>query len=472
MYDRTFAADVALSSALVAAAANLEAKGDPASLEEARDLYRRAWEAGEPLAGPAYARCVDRISMLSGLPGPYGTFRSEVDGIVLMPWTDPAITDEERRALGLPNRGILRQEIVEENRQRGARLGEKTGLPQGVEWLPVWRPWTTAELLARNEAEGRPVWRDGEDLVFTYRGEADAVELMGGLHTFMWRVHGSNLWAVGTRSRALDEATISYCFRLDRSGESVFSLDRSNVWCGPLAPKPPRRAQQLEGAVLRENFPSHELEQERFVTVYIPPRWSRRDESWLAFATDGFVPADVVEPLILDGGLPPIILVGVASATDSVQRGAEYLGLGRPIFESHMRFFTDEVFTWLGKTLDLALPPARCIVSGFSNGGAFAIWAGIRRPDRFGHVLAFSVAGSDPPLILEWGAGSRPTFQLTAGTLEVFRSNTLGWARRLTDAGVICRHEELVFGHDPLLWELAFVNGLQRLATRLDGRAP
>jgi len=43
---------------------------------------------------------------------------------------------------------------------------------------------------------------------------------------------------------------------------------------------------------------------------------------------------------------------------------------------------------------------------------------------------------------------------LAAGTLEAgFRQSTRDWAKRLGRAGLPCRHEEWIGGHDDLWWE-------------------
>jgi len=52
---------------------------------------------------------------------------------------------------------------------------------------------------------------------------------------------------------------------------------------------------------------------------------------------------------------------------------------------------------------------------------------------------------------------------LVAGALEVFRGTTAAWRDALDRCGIPVRHLELIAGHDPALWDIAFIAGLQRL---------
>jgi predicted esterase len=96
------------------------------------------------------------------------------------------------------------------------------------------------------------------------------------------------------------------------------------------------------------------------------------------------------------------------------------------------------------------------VSAGFSNGAVWAIAAGQRHPDVFGGVAAFS-AGNVPRRISGRARSAGIRHYLAAGTLEPgFRRATGEWADRLARAGLPCRHEEWIGGHDHIWWEQQF----------------
>jgi enterochelin esterase-like enzyme len=123
-------------------------------------------------------------------------------------------------------------------------------------------------------------------------------------------------------------------------------------------------------------------------------------------------------------------------------------------FGAHLRFVTDEVIPWAGERFGPV--DGSWIASGYSNGACWAINAAQRRPDVFGAVAAFS-AGLVPHRITGAARAAAVRHYLAAGTLERgFRRSTGDWAERLRRAGLPCRHEEWVGGHDNLWWERQF----------------
>ena len=68
-------------------------------------------------------------------------------------------------------------------------------------------------------------------------------------------------------------------------------------------------------------------------------------------------------------------------------------------------------------------------------------------------MAAFSV-GVVPRQISGASRSARVRRYMAAGTLEPgFRRSTREWADRLQRAGLPCRHEEWIGGHDQLWWE-------------------
>ena len=194
------------------------------------------------------------------------------------------------------------------------------------------------------------------------------------------------------------------------------------------------------------------------MTVYRPPGPACRLPGCIladGASARGF--AQVLEPAILAGTVPPVVLVGVHNAVDPGRpwpdrRSQEYLpGRNRRRFGAHLRFVTDEVIPWAASQHGAA--EGSWVSSGFSNGGAWAVAAAQRRPDVFGAVAAFSV-GVVPRQLSGAARTAGVRHYLAAGTLETgFRRATRQWAERLQRAGLPCLYQEWVGGHDPFWWD-------------------
>jgi enterochelin esterase-like enzyme len=230
------------------------------------------------------------------------------------------------------------------------------------------------------------------------------------------------------------------------------------VWRGPRAPAAIAATEMLSGTVEEHTIDGTALRAPRQVSVYRPPG----DDGPLP----GCVLADgqsarsfarILEPAILAGNVPPVLLVGVHNAAEPGRlwpdrRGQEYLpGRNLRRFNAHLQFVTGEVIPWAADRFGAADGP--WVAAGFSNGGAWAIAAAQRRPDVFPAVAAFSV-GVVPQRLTSRARAARVRHFLAAGTLEAgFRWATGQWAQRLRRAGLPCRYREWVGGHDDLWWE-------------------
>jgi enterochelin esterase-like enzyme len=134
------------------------------------------------------------------------------------------------------------------------------------------------------------------------------------------------------------------------------------------------------------------------------------------------------------------------------RRSQEYIaGLNRRRFAAHLQFVTGEVIPWVAAHAGAADGP--WVAAGCSNGAAWAIGAAQRRPDIFPAVAAFS-AGVVPNQLTRGSRMARVRHYLAAGLLEAdFRTSTREWAQRLERAGLPCRYQEWVGGHDNLWWD-------------------
>ncbi len=232
----------------------------------------------------------------------------------------------------------------------------------------------------------------------------------------------------------------------------------------------PARAQSPEpapdGRVERVSIPSKALAAERGATVYLPPGWTAGGSYPVVYMADGQAAGAVLkilDPMIREGRLPPLILVGLHAAPDGNQRHREYLPdftrPGAPDFDVHMRFFVNEVMPAVEKRYGASTRPTERLLLGFSDGAAWAIATSLRRPRDFPRVAAFSLGWAQVGLPSE--AGARPKFFLGYGTDEgPFRFQTQNFASAARSSGYDVRLSVRKGRHGQALWEPMYADAL------------
>lgn len=427
-------------------------------VERACALARRSWREGHEGGGPLYARATDLLFNLRGEPQRYGTLVYVRHGEKVLQPVDPMASDEERAQLGLESLAALRQQIAAHNHRLAVDLAATTGLPDGVDVRRVWRDDIPAELLRQRDTGGAPVWRDGEDLVFVWESEAEEVSLTGGLQLPLWRLGTSDVWVLRLRIRELDRAIVSHGFLATTGGQTRYA-GGDGCWRGPQAPPAPTTVSRLAGQVIKTERPGPEGIAPRPVWVYRPPNHVAGLEYPVVYLADGRMTpslAAILEAAILDGRMPPTVVVGVASGRQGGEdiRNDEYIPGRHPArFEAHRAFFVEAVARWAESDHGAAKSRGQRSVFGVSSGATFALTMGLRHPERFGRVIAFSV-GVVPVVPHRWSTAPVPTHYLAAGKLEEgFRATTASWAGHVREAGGKCVHVEVVSGHDYRMWE-------------------
>lgn len=174
--------------------------------------------------------------------------------------------------------------------------------------------------------------------------------------------------------------------------------------------------------------------------------------SWPAFAL-------AVLPGMQRGDVPPAVLVGVHNSPE--KRAEEYLaGLEPARFEAHAEFFCQTVVGRIRAELGTSAEPRDNAVFGVSNGGAFAVAMGLRHPEIFGQVIAFSVARSPAaPEVPASKTRPLPRCYLAAGndaSEKMFRRHTAAFAKVLKRHGADCVWQLREGGHDIGFWRREF----------------
>jgi enterochelin esterase-like enzyme len=332
------------------------------------------------------------------------------------------------------------------------------------------RSYRAKDILERRAKEKSDIWRDGNELTFSFEGQADRVTLCCGLQDDLIPAlnqdgtHSSTVWALTARILDLDRAVITVSYTTTRNGLSSDRID-ARVWRGPGAPGAPTPTQRLRGTERYVELYSNALQEKRMVWLYLPPNHDSKKKTRVVYLADGgAVPglARVLEPAIVAGRVSPVILVGSEPGVSSGPyandisrntRAQEYLPDVNPArFRAHETFFVEELRTWAEGQFGASNKRGDRVVSGFSNGGQFALQMGLRHPDVYAHVVAISTAGKTFS-ISRSALGVLPAdFFLVAGTLEPYIKQSRHFSSELQRAGARIKSNEWVSGHDVQMW--------------------
>ncbi|QDP98089.1 DUF3327 domain-containing protein [Microlunatus elymi] len=250
------------------------------------------------------------------------------------------------------------------------------------------------------------------EVTFLWRGEADGVGLvMSGLprspisRTALERVPGTDLWYAGYRLRSDHRA--SYRFAVRHGSPGTKPQDESAQWrtlmrtavADPLNPNllPGRWGQNAASVFALPDAPAEswttvdhgrvdheEVDQDRPVLVLCDgDRW---------FGELGL--QRTLDRMINSGALPPVVVL----APDAVDLDTRWREL--TTHHPYLDFLADELLGWAAERWRFTGDPARTVIAGQSLGGLTALYAGLRRPDRFGVLL-----GQSPSL---WWHSGRP----------------------------------------------------------------
>ncbi|TCO26214.1 enterochelin esterase family protein [Kribbella steppae] len=162
-----------------------------------------------------------------------------------------------------------------------------------------------------------------------------------------------------------------------------------------------------------------------------------------------------LDNLVAEGMLPPLVAV-LPDSVDFATRAREL-----PCNERFAEYLADELVPWARKLTGATDDPRRTVVAGKSYGGLASVFAGLRRPDVFGNVIAQSGSfwwappGEEPEWLLRQVDGSPPVrFCLDVGLQEGdwMIPQTKRLAAALTPYADEVLYREYNGGHDLTCW--------------------
>jgi hypothetical protein len=297
--------------------------------------------------------------------------------------------------------------------------------------------------------DGVEAWADGELLTIAARRPG---RLAGTFYEELLPA-GEGVWARRFQVRGLARACIEY--GLWESGGTI------ETWRGPHAPV--AAPWVMVEPVASETLGAGELEQAHPVSLWLPHAEPRA----LLVCADGDAATWRAGFLAAVG--EPVALLGISSGGISHRPGEEYEydvhadhrarayidRIDPPYFEAHMRYVVETVLPWAAERVDPALPR---VAFGVSNGAAWSAAAGVRHPEVFAAVLAFSIGNAPGTPV----PADPPPFALVAGRLEPsFDRTTTSFACALHAQGGRVRLRRPVRGHDSGMWSDELVSSLR-----------
>jgi enterochelin esterase family protein len=165
---------------------------------------------------------------------------------------------------------------------------------------------------------------------------------------------------------------------------STFALDQATPleWA---APRPGVR----RGVVSEHKVPSVALGNERRTWLWRSAGESAVEPAVLVILdgrdwSEALPMFPTLDNLVAEGLLPPLVAV-MPDSIDFATRAAEL-----PCNEAFASFLADELVPWTREQTGATADPRRTAIAGKSYGGLASVFAGLRRPDVFGAVIAQS----------------------------------------------------------------------------------
>lgn len=312
---------------------------------------------------------------------------------------------------------------------------------------------------AQGQLKGKNLayWIEGTTLRIAARGSGDqAPHLCCTFQDAMQPLSSGpeGLWGLQYHLPNIDETILDLSLLVE--GRRTDILD----YRGPRAPVA-ARVESLEGRTETLEIDSRHLGQKRDITVYTPPAPPPEGGYPVVYMADNAVEAfaPIVEALIRDGTIQPVLLVGMDHGGQA--RAREYLpDLDPAAYQRHEAFVLEEVIPLAESRFQASRQASGRMTYGFSNGANWALAFGMKHHDRFAQVSGFAVAGN---INQDYGFASAPGMRLYlgAGAYDIFYAPSSAFCKRARQAGLTCHYLTIYSGHDAAMWEQGLMFALR-----------
>ena len=330
----------------------------------------------------------------------------------------------------------------------------------------------TAE--ARLAETHQTYWREGDTLFIAARRSPDTarVRMCCALQTDM-EFLGDGIWGVAYRLSRIDEAFVEVWPVPLLDQDTLVWRDRP-VYRGPQALPPVASVldDALRGRLEMIELESEALENPRRVTVYVPQDAGPSTPLPVAYVADGgnvYSYGPIAEALADTCAAAPVILVGLwnedpgpgEERSQSELRAADYLwGHDPERFLAHDTFLLEDVMPLAEERFGASAEPGDRMLSGSSNGAAWAVSTALLHPEMFASVSAASLGWTEALDAADIPA-DRVTFHISAGYYEPrFLPDSEAAVEQINAAGGNAELTRYVSGHSPLAFEQQFARSL------------
>ncbi|ABI67288.1 putative esterase [Maricaulis maris MCS10] len=313
-------------------------------------------------------------------------------------------------------------------------------------------------------------WINDDVIYIAARRAVGPVRLCCALQSEMEHV-GEDVWATAFRLSRIDEAFIDI-WPIPLPDQDTMNWRTTPKYRGPGAPPPVRRAEMSDARMTRIIMPAIALDHERSIYIYQPAEPQNPHQVPVVYLADGGNAYDygpIADSLAQSCLIEPVIIVGLATEnpaagdprSQSRLRAGDYLWeFDQPRYFAHERFLLEEVLPLVEEQYGGSTLARERMLSGNSNGAAWAISTALRHPDRFGVVGAASFGWLDA-LQASDSISRHVAFEISAGLYEPnFLPDSEEAVRRITEAGGQANLTVYASGHSPLAFEQLFASTL------------
>ncbi|MHA6287857.1 alpha/beta hydrolase [Maricaulis sp. CAU 1757] len=327
------------------------------------------------------------------------------------------------------------------------------------------------EARQRLGSDWQAYWREDDILHVAARRPENvtAVHMCCALQTHMEPIE-PGLWVASYQLPRLDEAFIDV-WPIPLADRELARWDDRLHYFGSDAPPPVPKREYPEDRLIREVMPPRAFDHARTVNIYVPPSGAGpHPVVYMADGGNAHGYGEIAEALAAECRARAVIIVGIETEhrdgddlhESSRLRAADYLwGRDPDRFSAHERFLIDEVMPHIESNYAASTVAAERLISGKSNGAAWAVSTALRHPDLFGSASASSFVWRQAFDAAET-VSPEPVFLVSAGLFEPRVLAHSEWiTQQIREGGGQVELQRFVSGHSPLAFEQQFAHALE-----------